>query len=39
MIITPITRPAASALSLEALEMPTDIAMSRIAGAMVSAAK
>ncbi len=39
MIMMPMTMPAASALSLEALEMPTATAMSRIAGATVSAAK
>ena len=39
MIITPITKPAARALSLEALAMPTACASSRTAGATVSAAK
>ena len=39
MIMIPITRPAASALSLEACEMPIACAASRIAGATVSAAK
>jgi len=39
MIITPITSPAASALSEEAPWMPIFTAKSRRAGAMVSAAK
>jgi hypothetical protein len=39
MIITPITRPAASALSLDALLTPSDTAISRMPGAMVRAAK
>ena len=39
MIMTPITRPAAKALSLEGLEMPIATAASLMAGATVSAAK
>ena len=39
MIITPITRPAASALSLDALEIPSATAASRTIGATVRAAK
>ncbi len=39
MIITPMTSPAASALSLDAPGMPTAKAKSRSAGATVSAAK
>ena len=39
MIITPMTSPAAIALSLDALEMPIACAASRTAGATVSAAK
>ena len=39
MIITPMTVPAAKALSELALEMPIEIAKSRTAGATVSAAK
>ena len=38
-VVLDITRPAARALSLEALLMPTATAASRIAGATVSAAK
>ncbi len=39
MIITPITSPAASALSDDAQVTPSDTARSRTAGATVSAAK
>lgn len=39
MIITPMTMPAASALSVEALAMPIATAASRIIGASVRAAK
>ena len=39
LIMMPMTRPAASALSLEALAMPALCATSRTNGATVSAAK
>ena len=39
MIITPMTIPAASALSLEALAIPIDCARFRMTGATLSAAK
>jgi hypothetical protein len=39
MIITPMTRPAASALSVDGFSMPSDGGKSRTSGATVSAAK